>query len=152
MAHLRYDTRETEIMYVDKANRHYAEKDEVIKLILKADAGDSKQFKVASFIGKSFGLSGIALEIYCIAAAYYDSNPFAVADLINTYKRIYGVRGRNGSWYTAISQLYKKNFFYKDDNEKYVLFSSYRIPKNIEKAKFIVVEIDEADTSAPIVL
>lgn len=150
MAHLRYDTRETDIMYVDKANKHYAEKNEIVKFVLKADTGDNKKFKVASFIGKSFGLSGIALEIYCIAAAYYDARPFGVADIINTYKRIYGVRGRNGSWYTAISQLYKKNFFYKNDNNKYVLFSGYRIPKNIEEAKFIVVEIDETDTSVPI--
>ena len=43
-----------------------------------------------------------------------------------------------------------KHFFYKNDEEKYVLFSGYRIPKNCESAKFLIVELDEKETSAPI--
>lgn len=150
MAHLRYDNRDTDIMFVDKANKHYAENNEVIKFILKADEGDNKRFQIASFIGKSHGLSGIALEIYCIAATYYNDKPLTVASLINTYKRIYGVKGRNGSWYTAIHSLVDKNFFYKDDDEKYVLHTAFRIPKNCETAKFLIVELDENVTSVPI--
>ena len=150
MAHLLFDNRETDIMFVDKANKHYAENDDVIKFILKPDKGDSKRFKIASFIGKCHGLTGIALEVYCIAATYYDDKPLTVASLINTYKRIYSVRGRNGSWYTAIHSLMDKHFFYKNDEEKYVLFSGYRIPKNCESAKFLIVELDEKETSAPI--
>ena len=150
MAHLFFDNRETDIMFVDKANKHYAENNDVIKFILKPDKGDSKRFKIASFIGKCHGLTGIALEVYCIAATYYDDKPLTVASLINTYKRIYGVRGRNGSWYTAIHSLMDKHFFYKNDEEKYILFSGYRIPKNCESAKFLIVELDEKETSAPI--
>lgn len=150
MAHLRFDNRATDIMFVDKANKHYAENEDVVKLVLKSDNGDSKQFKVASFIGKSHGLSGIALEVYCIAAAYFDDRPITIASLINTYKRIYGVRGRNGSWYNAVHSLIDKHIFYKDDDEKYILFSAYRLPKHCEKAKFLIVELDEDDTSVPI--
>lgn len=152
MAHLRLDNRDTDIMFVDRANKHYAENNEVIKFVLKADKGDNKRFKVASFIGKSHGLSGIALEVYCVAATYFDDKPLSVASLINTYKRIYGVRGRNGSWYTAIHSLIDKNFFYKNDEEQYVLYSAYRLPKNCESAKFLIIELDESDTSAPITI
>ena len=152
MAHLVFDNRDTDIMFVDKVNKHYAENDEVIKFILKPDVGDSKRFKVANFIGKSHGLNGIALEIYCIAATYYDDKALTVASLINTYKRIYGVRGRNGSWYTAIHALVNKNFFYKDGEDKYVLYPIYRIPKNSESAKFLIIELDEESTSVPITI
>lgn len=152
MAHLRLDNRDTDIMFVDRANKHYAENNEVIKFVLKADKGDSKRFKVASFIGKSHGLNGIALEIYCVAATYFDDAAFTTSSLINTYKRIYGVRGRNGSWYTAIHSLADKNFFYKNDEEQYVLYSGYRLPKNCESAKFLIIELDEEDTSAPITI
>lgn len=152
MAHLRIDNRDTDIMFVDRVNKHYAENNEVIKFVLKPDKGDNKRFKVASFIGKSHGLSGIALEVYCVAATYFDDNPFSVASLINTYKRIYGVRGRNGSWYTAIYSLVDKNVFYKNDDELYILFSGYRLPKNCESAKFLIIELDENDTSVPITI
>lgn len=152
MAHIRFDNRDTDIMFVDRANKHYAENADVIKFVLKADAGDTKRFKVSSFIGKSHGLSGIALEVYCIAATYFDDTPFTTSSLINTYKRIYGVRGRNGSWYTAIHSLIDKNFFYKNDDDKYVLYSGYRLPANCETAKFLIIELDEKVTSAPITI
>ncbi|MBP3201333.1 MAG: hypothetical protein J6M39_06780 [Lachnospiraceae bacterium] len=152
MAHIVVDKRDTEIMFVDRANKHYAENNEVIKYILKSDEGDSKRFKVSSFIGKSYGLSGIALEIYCIAATYYDDRPFSVASLINTYKRIFGVKGRNGSWYTAIHVLTEKHYFYKNDDGKYILYNYCRLPKNCEDAKFLIIELDEETTSAPITI
>lgn len=150
MAHLRYDNRDTDIMFVDRINKHYAENKDVIKFVLKSDKGDTKRFKIASFIGKSHGLSGIALEVYCVAATYYDDQPLTVASLINTYKRIYGVRGRNGSWYNAIHSLVDKNFFYKSDDEKYILHTAFRVPKNCETAKFLIIELDENITSVPI--
>ena len=152
MAHVIIDKRDTDIMFVDKINKHYAENKDVIKYILKSDKGDTKRFKVSSFIGKSYGLSGISLEIFCIAATYYDDRPFSVAALINTYKRIYGVKGRNGSWYTAIHVLADKHYFYKTDDNKYTLYEYCRLPKNCEDAKFLIIELDEDTTSAPITI
>lgn len=152
MAHLKLDTRETDIMFVDKANKHYAEKNDVIKFILAADKGDTKRFKVASFVGKSHGLSKTKLAVYCVAATYYDEYPFSVASLINTYKRTYGVKGRDGSWYTAIYNLVDEGIFVKDKDNKYILTPWYRIPKNCETAKFMIVELDEDETSLPITI
>lgn len=152
MAHLRFDKRPTDIMFVDRVNKHYAENNEVIKFVLKEDVGDNKRFKVSSFIGKSHGLTGIALEMYCIAATYFDDRQFTTASLINTYKRIYGVRGRNGSWYNAIKQLIDKCIFYKDDDSNYTIYSFCRLPKNCETAKFLIVELDEEVTSVPITI
>lgn len=152
MAYLKWDNRETDIMFVDKANKHYAEKDDVIKFILAANKGDTKKFKIANFVGKSHGFTGIKLEIYCIAATYYGSHSFTVAGLINTYKRIYGVRWRNGSWYNAIYSLMDDNVFIKEKDDKYLLVDWYRLPENCEKAKFMIVELDEEDTSLPITI
>lgn len=152
MAHLKYDNREKNMMFVDKANKHYAETNDIIKFILKPDKGDTKRFKVASFIGKSFGITGIALELYCIATTYYGDTKFTISNIINTYKRIYGVKGRNGSWYNAVNKLIEKNIFYKTDDNKYILFNAYKLPTNCNNAKFIIVEIDENDTSAPITI
>lgn len=152
MARLIYDNKVTNMMFVDKVNKHYAEDKDIIKFVLKKEKGDNKRFAVSSFIGKSHGLNGITLEMYCIAATYYDNNSFTIAGLLNTYKRIYGVRGRNGSWYNAINNLIDKNIVYKDENNRYVLYSFYRLPKNCEDRKFLIIELDEETTSAPITI
>lgn len=153
MGKLVIDTRPTEIMFVDKANRHYAEDKDVVKYILKPEERDSKKFKIAEFVGKSYGLSGLQLAFYSIFAAYLtERKKVTTAIVIYTYKKVYGVRGRNKSWYYALKRLLEQKILYQDDDGYISLFSAYKLPKNVDTAKFMIIELDADDTSAPITI
>lgn len=144
---LEVDNRISEAMYVDKANNHVANKDEIINL--KYDSGLSNITKYINIISSTYFLSEIeSLILYHITIhqglILNPNNLEIIADLI--YRTIATVT-------RTIKQLEKRGFIYITDNKEIYLRAKFRVNlEKISKAKFIVIELNPDKTSSKISL
>lgn len=139
------DNRISEAMYVDKANNHVANKDEIINL--KYDEDLPVIAKYINIISAAYFLSKVeSLILYHITIhqrlVLNSDNLLILADL--TYRTIVTVT-------RIIKQLEKRGFIYITDNKEVCLRAKFRINiEKISKAKFIVIEVNPDKTSSKI--
>ena len=144
---LKVDNRISEAMYVDKANNHVANKDEIINL--KYDDNSSIIAKYINIISSAYFLSKVEnLILYHITMnqglVLNSENLEVLADL--TYRTIATVT-------RIIKQLEKRGFIYITDNKEICLRTKFRVNlEKISKAKFIVIEVNPDETSSKISL
>lgn len=142
---LEIDNRISEAMYVDKANNHVANKDEIINLIYNDNL--SVINKYINIISATYFLSKVeSLILYHITIhqglVLNVENLLILADL--TYRTVVTVT-------RIIKQLEKQGFIYINNNKEIYLRAKFKVNlEKISKAKFIVIEVNPDKTSSKI--
>lgn len=142
---LEIDNRISEAMYVDKANNHVANSDEIIKLTYNDDL--SVIAKYINIISSAYFLSKEeSLILYHITIhqglVLNSDNLLILADL--TYRTVATVT-------RIIKQLEKRGFIYTNDNKEIYLRAKFKVNlEKISKAKFFVIEVNPDKTSPKI--
>ena len=142
---LEIDNRISEAIYVDKANNHVANKDEIINL--KYSNNLPNIAKYINIISAAYFLSKVeSLILYNIAIRQefiLTSNNLEILASL-TYRTVITV-------IRIIKQLEKRGFVYITDDKKVCLSAKFRVNlENISKAKFIVIEVNPDKTSPKI--
>lgn len=142
---LEVDNRISEAMYVDRANNHVANKDEIINLTYNDDLPIIAKYiniiSVAYFLSKVESLILYHITIHQGLVLNSD-NLEILANL--TYRTIATV-------VRIIKQLEKRGFIYITDNKEVYLRTKFKINlEKISKAKFIVIELNPDKTSSKI--
>ena len=142
---LEIDNRISEAIYVDKANNHVANKDEIINL--KYSNNLPNIAKYINIISAAYFLSKVeSLILYNIAIRQefiLTSNNLEILASL-TYRTVTTV-------IRIIKQLEKREFVYITDDKKVCLSAKFRVNlENISKTKFIVIEVNPDKTSPKI--
>lgn len=144
---LEIDNRISEAMYVDKANNHVANSDEIVKLTYNDDLPIIAKYiniiSAAYFLSKEESLILYHITIHQ-GLVLNSENLIILADLtcrtVATVTRI-------------IKQLEKRGFIYINDNKEVYLRAKFKVNlEKISKAKFIVIEVNPNETSSKISL
>lgn len=144
---LEVDNRISEAMYVDKANNHVANNNEIINL--KYNDNLPNITKYINIISSTYFLSEIESFILYHITIHQGlilnvNNLEIIADLI--YRTIATVT-------RTIKQLEKQGFIYITNNKEIYLSAKFRVNlEKISKAKFIVIELNPDKTSSKISL
>lgn len=142
---LEIDNRISEAMYVDKANNHVANSDEIIKLTYNDDLPIIAKYiniiSAAYFLSKEESLILYHITIHQGLVLNSD-NLLSLADL--TYRTVATVT-------RIIKQLEKRGFVYITNNKEIYLRAKFKINlEKISKAKFFVIEVNPNKTSPKI--
>lgn len=142
---LEIDNRISEAMYVDKANNHVANSDEIIKLTYNDDLPIIAKYiniiSSAYFLSKEENLILYHITIHQGLILNSD-NLLILADL--TYRTVATVT-------RIIKQLEKRGFIYTNDNKEIYLRAKFKVNlEKISKAKFFVIEVNPDKTSPKI--
>lgn len=142
---LELDNRISEAMYVDKANNHVANSNEIIKLTYNNDLPIIAKYvniiSTAYFLSKEESLILYHITIHQ-GLILHSNNLLILADL--TYRTVATVT-------RIIKQLEKRGFIYITDNKEIYLRTKFKINlEKISKAKFFVIEVNPDKTSPKI--
>ena len=142
---LEIDNRISEAMYVDKANNHVANSDEIVKLTYNDDLPIIAKYiniiSAAYFLSKEESLILYHITIHQGLVLNSD-NLLILADL--TYRTVATVT-------RIIKQLEKRGFIYINDNKEVYLRARFKVNlEKISKAKFFVIEVNPDKTSPKI--
>lgn len=142
---LEIDNRISEAMYVDKANNHVANSDEIVKLTYSDDLSIIAKYiniiSSAYFLSKEESLILYHITIHQGLVLNSD-NLLILADL--TYRTVATVT-------RIIKQLEKRGFIYTNDNKEIYLRARFKVNlEKISKAKFFVIEVNPDKTSLKI--
>lgn len=142
---LEIDNRISEAMYVDKANNHVANSDEIVKLTYSDDLSIIAKYiniiSSAYFLSKEESLILYHITIHQGLVLNSD-NLLILADL--TYRTVATVT-------RIIKQLEKRGFIYTNDNKEIYLRARFKVNlEKISKAKFFVIEVNPDKTSPKI--
>lgn len=142
---LEIDNRISEAMYVDKANNHVANSDEIVKLTYDDDLPIIAKYiniiSAAYFLSKAESLILYHITIHQGLVLNSD-NLLILADL--TYRTVATVT-------RIIKQLEKRGFIYINDNKEVYLRARFKVNlEKISKAKFFVIEVNPDKTSPKI--
>lgn len=142
---LEIDNRISEAMYVDKANNHVANSDEIVKLTYSDDLPIIAKYiniiSAAYFLSKEESLILYHITIHQGLILSSD-NLLILADL--TYRTVATVT-------RIIKQLEKRGFIYINDNKEVYLRAKFKVNlEKIFKAKFFVIEVNPDKTSPKI--
>lgn len=142
---LEIDNRISEAMYVDKANNHVANSDEIVKLIYNDDLPIIAKYiniiSAAYFLSKAESLILYHITIHQGFVINSD-NLLILADL--TYRTVATVT-------RIIKQLEERGFIYITDNKEIYLRAKFKVNlEKIFKAKFFVIEVNPDKTSPKI--
>lgn len=142
---LEIDNRISEAMYVDKANNHVANSDEIVKLIYNDDLPIIAKYiniiSAAYFLSKAESLILYHITIHQGFVINSD-NLLILADL--TYRTVATVT-------RIIKQLEERGFIYITDNKEIYLRAKFKVNlEKIFKAKFFVIEVNPDKTSSKI--
>lgn len=142
---LEIDNRISEAMYVDKANNHVANSDEIIKLTYNDDLSIiAKYINIVSatyFLSKAESLILYHITIHQ-GLVLNSENLIILADL--TYRTVATVT-------RIIKHLEEREFIYITDNKEIYLRAKFKINlEKISKAKFIIIEVNPNETSSKI--
>lgn len=144
---LEVDNRISEAMYVDKANNHVANKDEIINL--KYNEAIPNIAKYINIISAAYFLSKVeSLILYHITIrqrlVLNPNNLEILADL--TYRTVATVT-------RIIKQLEERRFIYITNNKEIYLRAKFKVNlEKIFKTKFIIIEVNPNETSSKISL
>ena len=142
---LEIDNRISEAMYVDKANNHVANSNEIVKLTYNDDLPVIAKYiniiSAAYFLSKEESL--ILYHITIHQGLILNSNNLLIlADL--TYRTIATVT-------RIVKQLEKRGFIYINDNKEIYLRAKFKVNlEKISKANFFVIEVNPDKTSPKI--
>lgn len=142
---LEIDNRISEAMYVDRANNHVANSDEIIKLTYNDDLSIiAKYINIVSatyFLSKAESLILYHITIHQ-GLILNSENLIILADL--TYRTVATVT-------RIIKHLEEREFIYITDNKEIYLRAKFKINlEKISKAKFIIIEVNPNETSSKI--
>lgn len=142
---LEIDNRISEAMYVDKANNHVANSNEIVKLTYNDDLPIIAKYiniiSAAYFLSKEESLILYHITIHQGLALNSD-NLLILADL--TYRTVATVT-------RIVKQLEKRGFVYINDNKEIYLRAKFKVNlEKISKAKFFVIEVNPDKTSPKI--
>ena len=142
---LEIDNRISEAMYVDKANNHVANSDEIVKLTYNDDLPIIAKYiniiSAAYFLSKEESLILYHITIHQ-GLVLNSENLIILADL--TYRTVATVT-------RIIKQLEKRGFIYINDNKEVYLRAKFKVNlEKISKAKFIIIEVNPNETSSKI--
>lgn len=142
---LEIDNRISEAMYVDKANNHVANSDEIVKLTYNDDLPIIAKYiniiSSAYFLSKEESLILYHITIHQ-GFVLHSNNLLILADL--TYRTVATVT-------RIIKQLEKRGFIYTNDNKEIYLRARFKVNlEKISKAKFFVIEVNPDKTSLKI--
>lgn len=142
---LEIDNRISEAMYVDKANNHVANSDEIVKLTYSDDLPIIAKYiniiSAAYFLSKEESLILYHITIHQGLVLNSD-NLLILADL--TYRTVATVT-------RIVKQLEKRGFIYTNDNKEIYLRAKFKVNlEKISKAKFFVIEVNPDKTSPKI--
>lgn len=142
---LEIDNRISEAMYVDKANNHVANSNEIVKLTYNDDLPIIAKYiniiSAAYFLSKEESLILYHITIHQGLALNSD-NLLILADL--TYRTVATVT-------RIVKQLEKRGFIYTNDNKEIYLRAKFKVNlEKISKAKFFVIEVNPDKTSPKI--
>lgn len=142
---LEIDNRISEAMYVDKANNHVANSDEIVKLTYNDDLPIIAKYiniiSTAYFLSKEESLILYHITIHQ-GLVLNSENLIILADL--TYRTVATVT-------RIIKQLEKRGFIYINDNKEVYLRVKFKVNlEKISKAKFIIIEVNPNETSSKI--
>lgn len=142
---LEIDNRISEAMYVDKANNHVANSDEIVKLTYNDDLPIIAKYiniiSAAYFLSKEESLILYHITIHQGLVLNSD-NLLILADL--TYRTVATVT-------RIIKQLEKRGFIYITNNKEIYLRAKFKVNlEKISKAKFFVIEVNPDKTSPKI--
>ena len=144
---LEVDNRISEAMYVDKANNHVANKDEIINL--KYNEAIPNIAKYINIISAAYFLSKVeSLILYHITIrqrlVLNPNNLEILADL--TYRTVATVT-------RIIKQLEERRFIYITNIKEIYLRAKFKVNlEKISKTKFIIIEVNPNETSSKISL
>lgn len=142
---LEIDNRISEAMYVDKANNHVANSNEIVKLTYNDDLPVIAKYiniiSAAYFLSKEESL--ILYHITIHQGLILNSNNLLIlADL--TYRTVATVT-------RIVKQLEKRGFIYINDNKEIYLRAKFKVNlEKISKANFFVIEVNPDKTSPKI--
>ena len=152
------DNRDVDCIFIDKVNKHYAENDEIIKLVLKPGFGDSKRFRAAHLLARTMGLAELTSDCFAILTSHFNGGPAAAVEVKRVYERLYGIdRNRFNypneylKYINALKALVSRGYA-TIKNGKYILKPEYKLPKDFANKKFMVIELMEDETSKPVEL
>lgn len=142
---LEIDNRISEAMYVDKANNHVANSNEIVKLTYNDDLPIIAKYiniiSAAYFLSKEESLILYHITIHQ-GLVLNSENLIILADL--TYRTVATVT-------RIIKQLEKRGFIYINDNKEVYLRAKFKVSlEKISKAKFFVIEVNPNETSPKI--
>lgn len=142
---LEIDNRISEAMYVDKANNHVANSDEIVKLTYNDDLSIIAKYiniiSAAYFLSKAENLILYHITIHQGLVLNSD-NLLILADL--TYRTVTTV-------IRIIKHLEERGFIYINDNKEIYLRAKFKVNlEKISKAKFFVIEVNPDKTSPKI--
>lgn len=142
---LEIDNRISEAMYVDKANNHVANSDEIIKLTYNDDLPVIAKYidiiSTAYFLSKAESLILYHITIHQ-GLVLNSENLLILADL--TYRTVATVT-------RIIKQLEEQGFIYINDNKEVYLRAKFKVNlERISKAKFFIIEVNPDKTSPKI--
>ena len=142
---LEIDNRISEAIYVDKANNHVANKDEIINLKYNDDLPNIAKY--INIISAAYFLSKVeSLILYHITIRQrFILTPGNLEILANlTYRTVTTV-------IRIIKQLEKQEFIYITNDKEVYLRTKFKVDiKKISKAKFFVIEVNPDKTSSKI--
>lgn len=142
---LEIDNRISEAMYVDRANNHVANGDEIVKLTYNDDLPIIAKYiniiSAAYFLSKAESLILYHITIHQ-GLILNSENLIILADL--TYRTIATVT-------RIIKHLEEREFIYITNNKEIYLRAKFKVNlEKISKAKFIIIEVNPNETSSKI--